>query len=89
METVLNIHPLVALFIALLSASIAISGRFSLNASNIFLFVAWGAGVLAILRSGLSNRPLKIAAECGVGVLVLLISFWVTQRHRRKSSRSR
>jgi hypothetical protein len=88
METVFHINPLLALVIALLFASIAASGRLSLNATNILLFVAWGAGVFAVVQSGMRDRHLKIAAECGVGVLALLISYWATQRHRRKSSPS-
>jgi len=88
METAYQINPLFAFLIALVFASIAASGRFSLNATNILLFVAWGAGVFAITRLGLTNRPLKIAAECAVGVLVLLISYSVIQRRRRKSSDS-
>jgi len=88
METVFHINPLLALFIALLVALIAASGRFSLNITNILLFVAWGAGVFAIVHSGLRNRTLKIAAECGVGILALLLSYWATQRHRKKSSHS-
>jgi hypothetical protein len=88
MDMVPHINPLLALIVALLFVSIAVSGRVSLNASNILLFVAWGAGVFAITQSGLQNRPLKITAECGVGILVLLISYWVTQRHARKSSAS-
>ena len=88
METVSHINPLLALFVALLFGSIAASGRFTLNATNILLFVAWGAGVFAVVQSGLRDRTLKIAAECGVGVVALLISFWATKRHRRKSSQS-
>ena len=82
METLSHINPLLALFIALLFGSIAASGKFSLNATNILLFVAWGAGVFAIVQSGFKDRTLKIAAECGVGVVALLISFWVTKRYR-------
>ena len=88
METVPHVSPLLALIVALLFASIAVSGRLSLNAANILLFVAWGAGVFAVMQSGLRDRHLRIAAECGVGVLVLLISYWVTERHRSKSSQS-
>jgi hypothetical protein len=88
METVFHINPLLALLIALLFALIAASGRFSLNATNILLFVAWGVGVFAIVHSGLRDRTLKAVAESGVGVLALLISYWVIQRHRRKSSPS-
>ncbi len=88
METAFHVSPLLALIVALLFASLAVSGRFSLNAANVLLFVAWGAAVFSITQAGLRDRRLKIAAECGVGVLVLLISFWVTQRHRRKSSHS-
>jgi uncharacterized membrane protein len=85
METVPHISPLLALIIALLFGSIAVSGRLSLNAANILLFVAWGAGVFAVMQSGLRDRHLRIAAECGVGVLVLLISYWVTERCRKSS----
>ena len=88
MDAVPHISPLLALVVALLFASIAASGRFSLNAANLLLFVAWGAGVFAVMQSGLRDRPLRIAAECGVGVLVLLISYWLTQRHRSKLSGS-
>jgi uncharacterized membrane protein len=88
MDTLPHINPLLALVIALLFASLAASGRFSLNAANLLLFVAWGAGVFAIMQSGLRDRTLRIAAECGVGVLVLFISYWLTQRHRSKSSHS-
>jgi uncharacterized membrane protein len=88
METVPHVSPLLALIVSLLFVSIAASGRFNLNVSNILLFVAWGAGVFAVMQSGLRDRPLRIAAECGVGILVLLISYWLTERHRRKSSDS-
>ena len=88
MEPVLNINSLLPLTVALLVGSIAASGGFSLNATNILLFVAWAAGVFAITQSGLRDRHVKIAAEVGVGVVVLLISLWVTQRHRRKASGS-
>jgi hypothetical protein len=86
MDTVPHISPLLALIIALLFGSIAASGKFSLNAANMLLFVAWGAGVFAVMQSGLKDRHLRIAAECGVGILAVLISYWVTQRHRSKSS---
>jgi hypothetical protein len=89
MDTVPHLVPLLALFIALFFGSIATSGRFSLNAANILLFVAWGTGVFAITQSGMRNRHLKIAAECGVGVLVLLISYWVTRRHQSSRSTKR
>ena len=88
MEPVLNINPILPLIVALLVGSIAASGRFSLNAANILLFVAWAAGVFAITQSGVRDRHVKIAAEIGVGVVVLLTSLWVTQRHRRKASGS-
>jgi hypothetical protein len=88
METVPHVIPLLALIIALLLGSIAASGKFSLNAANILLFVAWGAGVFAVMQSGLRDRRLKIAAECGIGFLVLIISYWVTRRHASKSSHS-
>ena len=88
METVPHVIPLLALIIALLLGSIAASGKFSLNAANILLFVAWGTGVFAVMQSGLRDRHLRIAAECGVGVLVLIISYWVTRRHASKSSHS-
>lgn len=88
METVANVSPLFAFLIALLFASIAASGRFSLNATNILLFVAWAAGVFAVTRLQLADRHLKIAAECAVGILVLLISYSVIERRRKKSSDS-
>jgi hypothetical protein len=88
MATAFHVNPLLALVVALLLGLIAASGRLSLNGANILLFLAWGAGILAVVQSGLKDRTLKIAAECGVGVLALLISFWVTQRHRRNSSHS-
>jgi hypothetical protein len=88
METVPHISSLLGL-VALLLAALAASGKLSLNAANILLFVAWGAGIFAVMQSGLRDRPLKIAAECGVGVMILLISFWVTRRHASQSSHSK
>ena len=88
METVPNISPILAV-VALLLASIAASGKVSLNAANILLFVAWGAGVYAVMQSGMKERHLKIAAECGVGIAVLLVSYWVTQRRIKQSSDSK
>jgi hypothetical protein len=79
---------LLAFFVAVFFGAVAASGRFSLNATNILLFVAWAAGVFAITQAGLRDRHLKIAAELGVGVVALLISFWVTQRHRKKAAGS-
>ena len=75
-----------AIIVALVVGAVAASGRFSLNATNILLFIAWAAGVFAITQAGLRDQNTKIAAEIGVGVVALLISFWVTQRHRKKAS---
>lgn len=89
MEMVYHVNPLLALVVAVMFASIAASGRFSPNGANILLFVAWGAGVFAIVQFGFRSRNVKIAAECGVGILALLISYWVTQRQRKKQSHKR
>ena len=88
MEMVPHISPILAV-VALLLASIAASGKFSLNAGNILLFIAWGGGVYAVMQSGMKERHLKIAAECGVGIVVLMVSYWVTQRRIKQSSDSK
>ncbi len=88
MEMVPHISPILAV-VALLLALIAASGKVSLNAGNILLFVAWGAGVYAVMQSGMKERHLKIAAECGVGIVVLMVSYWVTQRRIKQSSDSK
>lgn len=76
------------MLIALVVGGIAASGKYSLNATNVLLFIAWASGVFAITQLGLSDRHLKIFAELGVGAVAVFISFLVTQRHRRSRKSS-
>jgi hypothetical protein len=62
-----------AVVVALLVGAIAASGRFSLNTTNILLFIAWAGRVLAITQAGLRDRHTRIAAELWVGVVDQLL----------------
>jgi hypothetical protein len=71
------IHPLTALVVCIVLGAIAVSGKFSQHAANVFLAIAAVVGGIGIVRSGLKDPRLITMFVCGLIIVVCGVSYWV------------
>jgi hypothetical protein len=69
---------LFSLFVCLLFAAVAMSGKFSYPATNVLLLITWLVGCLTIVRSGIGDYRLIAAGVLFVGGICFLLSFWLS-----------
>lgn len=81
------IHPLTALVVCIVLGAIAVSGKFSQHAANVFLFIAAVVGGIGIVRSGLKDPRLITMFVCGLIIVVCGVSYWV-KPHAKDSAQN-
>lgn len=76
--------PLFAVILTVVFGAIAMSGRVSMGASTLLLFVAWALSEFAVFRTAVFSDEVKSLSYPGLIVAFLILGYWITRHDTPK-----